>query len=113
MSSRTHSGLFYGTWIVEATRSIIVCAILHEVGDFRAGSSSRRVDHVKIDPLAPRLIIDYVYFCGMFGPLDFAEFIALWHAADVVAQSAIEESCEMRALLELIADDAEAAEKVH
>jgi hypothetical protein len=35
-------------------------------------------------PLAPRLIIDYIYFRCRVGPLPFGEFIALWHAVDVV-----------------------------
>jgi hypothetical protein len=49
-----------------------------------------RVELVHVDPLAPRLLIDYGYFCECFGPLPFGDFIALWHAADALMHSAIE-----------------------
>lgn len=67
---------------------------------------------MKVDPDAPQLIIDYVYFCRRFGPLDFGEFIALWHAA-VVLQSEMDELCSPPGVVDLIVGDAEAVETVH
>lgn len=45
---------------------------------------------MRIDPFAPRLLIDYDYFCNRFGPLPFSDFVALWHAADALMQAALE-----------------------
>lgn len=45
---------------------------------------------MNVDPFAPQLLIDYDHFCRRFGPLDFGEFIALWHAADALMQSGLQ-----------------------
>lgn len=68
---------------------------------------------MKIDPFATQLLIDYDYLCGMFGPMPFGDFIALWHAADVLMQSAIEEGFEPHEVPDLIVPDAKPAETVH
>ena len=46
------------------------------------------MDRVKLDPFAPQLLIDYTYFCNRFGPLQFGDFVAMWHAADALMQAA-------------------------
>src|SRR3954451_5143468 len=51
--------------------------------------------------------------CGGLRSTRIAEFIALSHAADVIAKSAMEENCDSPGVFDLISDDAEAAEKVH
>ena len=43
---------------------------------------------MRIDPFAPLLLIDYAYFCERFGRLPFREFVAMWHAADALMQTA-------------------------
>ena len=49
---------------------------------------------MKVDPRVPQLLIDYDYFCSRFDALDFGEFVILWHAADVIAESEIAASLE-------------------
>jgi hypothetical protein len=51
---------------------------------------------MKTDPLAPRIVIDYVRFCGTFGPFPFGDFIALWHAADVMEHATVHHHGERR-----------------
>lgn len=68
---------------------------------------------MKVDPLAPQLLIDYDYFCRRFGHLAFGEFIALWHAADVATQTAIDEGFEPYEVPDLIFPDAVPTNTVH
>jgi hypothetical protein len=42
-----------------------------------------------INPDVPRVLIDYEHACQRFGPLDFADFIVLWYAADDLMQAGI------------------------
>lgn len=67
---------------------------------------------MKVDPFAAQLLIDYNYFCEKFGPLSFAEFIALWHAADPLMQTAIDAGFEPQDVPDLLVtgDDAERRE---
>lgn len=60
---------------------------------------------MKIEPFAPKLLIDYGYFCRMFGPLAFAEFVPLWHAADALTQAAIEGGFEPHDVPDLAVGD--------
>jgi hypothetical protein len=46
------------------------------------------VDPSKADPFDPRLLSDYAYFCDRFGSLPFAEFVAMWRAADALMEAA-------------------------
>jgi hypothetical protein len=68
---------------------------------------------VKVDPLAPQLLIDYDYFCRRFGHLAFGEFLMLWHAADAAMQAAIGEGSEPHEVPDLIFPGAEPADTVH
>lgn len=68
---------------------------------------------MKVDPLAPQLLLDYDYFCSSVGPLPFGEFIALWHAADVVAQSMIAEGFEPDELPGFIVRETNSGGAVH
>jgi len=68
---------------------------------------------VKVDPLAPQLLIDYGYFCRRFGYLAFGEFIALWHAAEVAMQAAIDEGFEPYEVADLIFPDAVPIGTIH
>ena len=68
---------------------------------------------MKIDPLAPQLLIDYDYCCRRFGPLAFSDFVTLWHAADVVMKSAIAERLEPCDVTDLIFPGAVPLETVH
>lgn len=45
---------------------------------------------MNVDPFAPQLLIDYDHFCRRFGHLDFGEFMALWHAADVLMEAGLQ-----------------------
>lgn len=55
-----------------------------------------------VAPFAPRLLIDYGYFCDRFGPLSFSDFVALWHAADALMQTAIESGYEPHEVPDLL-----------
>lgn len=68
---------------------------------------------MKIDPFAPQLLIDYDYFCRILGPLAFGDFIALWHAADVLMQIATEEGFEPQDVSDLVFPDAKSIDTVH
>jgi hypothetical protein len=68
---------------------------------------------VKVDPLVPQLLIDYGYFCSRFGYLAFGEFVVLWHAADVVMQSAIDDGFEPYEVPDLISPDETPTDTVH
>jgi hypothetical protein len=57
---------------------------------------------VKIDPFAPQILIDYAHFCDEFGLLSFAEFIALWHAADALMQTAVAAGFEPNDVTDLL-----------
>jgi hypothetical protein len=60
------------------------------------------VDSVKVDPFAPRLLIDYTYFCDRFGPLPFGDFVAMWHAADALMQAAADAGYEPHEVPDLL-----------
>jgi hypothetical protein len=68
---------------------------------------------VKVDPLAPQLLLDYDYFCRRFGHLAFGEFVVLWHAADVAMQTAIDEGFEPYEIPDLIFPDVVPADTIH
>jgi len=70
-------------------------------------------DRVKVDPLVPQLLIDYDYFCSVFGPLAFGEFVIVWHAADVLTQSAVAEGFAPHESPDLFVTDAAAEESIH
>jgi len=57
---------------------------------------------VHVDPFAPRVLIDYGYFCDRFGPLPFSDFVALWHAADALMQAAIDSGYEPHEVSDLL-----------
>jgi hypothetical protein len=44
---------------------------------------------MKVDPQANHILIDYHAMTAKFGPLDFAEFVVLWHAADAFMTTAL------------------------
>jgi hypothetical protein len=67
----------------------------------------------EVDPLAPQLLIDYDYFCRRFGHLAFGEFVVLWHAADVVMQSTIDDGFDPHEVPDLIFPDLELTDTVH
>lgn len=60
------------------------------------------VDPVQVDPFAPQLLIDYSYFCERFGPLPFGEFVAMWHAADALMQTATGQGYEPHEVPDLL-----------
>ncbi len=60
------------------------------------------MDRVKVDPFAPRLLIDYTYFCDRFGLLPFGDFIAMWHAADALMQAAADVGYEPHEVPDLL-----------
>jgi hypothetical protein len=49
----------------------------------------------------------------MFGPLAFGDFIALWHAADVLMQAAIDEGFEPQDVPDLTLPDPKSIDTVH
>ena len=57
---------------------------------------------MKVDPFAPQLLVDYHYFCQKFGPLPLGDFIALWHAADALMQTAVENGFEPEDMPDLL-----------
>ena len=67
--------------------------------------SSVRVNLVRVDPFAPRILIDYDYFCRRFGPLPFGDFVMLWHVADAFTQAAIDDGYEPHEVPELLITD--------
>jgi hypothetical protein len=57
---------------------------------------------MNVDPFAPSLLIDYDHFCRRYGHLDFGEFMALWHAADVLMAAGLELGYEPHRVPELL-----------
>lgn len=68
---------------------------------------------MRVDPLAPQLLIDHDYFYRRFGHLAFGEFVVLWHAADVVMQSAIDDGFEPHDVPHLIFPEETPTDAVH
>jgi hypothetical protein len=46
---------------------------------------------VKVDPLAPQVLIDYDLFCRRNGPYPFGVFVARWYAVTALIEAAEEE----------------------
>jgi hypothetical protein len=46
---------------------------------------------VKVDPFAPRLLIDYDIFCRKFGHYPFGDYMAAWYAVQALNEAAEEE----------------------
>lgn len=63
---------------------------------------------MNVDPFAPQLLLDYHYFCERFGPLSFPEFIALWHAADVMMTTALAAGFDPGGVSDFLVGDPEA-----
>jgi hypothetical protein len=44
---------------------------------------------MRIDPNTNHILLDYVAMTEKFGPLDFGEFVAVWHAATAFMDTAL------------------------
>jgi hypothetical protein len=43
---------------------------------------------MKVDPLAPQLLIDYDLYCRRYGYIDFGAYIARWYAVKALIEAA-------------------------
>lgn len=58
---------------------------------------------MQVDATTNRILIDYAAMTEKFGDLDFAEFIALWHAADAFMETALDAGFEPEDVPDLLA----------